>query len=251
MTGRRGPLPRISWHRGGGELAPLASLQAFVEAARRGAELVEVDLRRSADGALVCAHDPVVDGLGAVDRLDWGSEGERAEAEHLAFSFTSFLDALDREDPARACEVHLDVKVPGVEAEAVEAVLKRSRPLLVTSGEESVVASVRRSHPSVAAYLTVGLDGRHLSALDHLRLRVGEVVPFDRVARCGATGIAAHYLLATPLVRRHCTRRGLDLLVWTVDDPRRLARWLARRDVDVVTTNRPLAALAIRAEVAR
>jgi glycerophosphoryl diester phosphodiesterase len=54
-------------------------------------------------------------------------------------------------------------------------------------------------------------------------------------------------MLATPFLRRWCHRRGLQVVVWTIDEEKALRRWL-RRDVDVVTTNRPLAALRIRSE---
>jgi glycerophosphoryl diester phosphodiesterase len=192
------PPPRISWHRGGAELAPYATLGAFSSAAAHGAELIEVDVRRSADGVMVCAHDPVVRGLGRLDRLSWAELSEQRPGVAQVVSFTELLDALDTADPGRRSQVHLDLKEAGFEAEAVAAVL----------------------------------------------------VPFSDLEECGATGVAAHFLLATPLLRRWCTRRGMQLLVWTVDGDAALARWLARADVDVVTTNRPLAALSIRERLA-
>ena len=60
-------------HRGGGMLAPEATLAAFEAAARAGADVLEMDVRLSADGALVVIHDRTVDrttdGSGAVGEL--------------------------------------------------------------------------------------------------------------------------------------------------------------------------------------
>lgn len=44
-------------HRGGALLGPENTAEAFAAAIRAGAEIVETDLRFSADGALVCLHD--------------------------------------------------------------------------------------------------------------------------------------------------------------------------------------------------
>ncbi|HET9092839.1 MAG TPA: glycerophosphodiester phosphodiesterase [Acidimicrobiales bacterium] len=238
--------PEISWHRGGAELAPAASLGAFAQAARRGAEFVEVDLRRTGDGALVCVHDADLPGLGAVSELSWSSPAVRRAAAGRVFELGQFLDVLDEEDPGRRSGIHLDLKEVGFEREAVDAVLGRARRLFVTSSEEASVSAVRAARPEVAALLTLGRDGRGLRPAELARLRAGELVPFSRVERSGATGVAVHYLLATPALRAVCRLRGLTVVVWTVDGDRQLARWLGRRYVDVVVTDRPLAATALR-----
>jgi glycerophosphoryl diester phosphodiesterase len=46
-------------HRGASAIAPENSLEAFEKAIELGADLVEFDVRRSADGVLVISHDPL------------------------------------------------------------------------------------------------------------------------------------------------------------------------------------------------
>jgi glycerophosphoryl diester phosphodiesterase len=46
------------------------TLEAFAEAKRLGADGVELDVRLTADGALIVHHDPIVEGLGPVARLN-------------------------------------------------------------------------------------------------------------------------------------------------------------------------------------
>lgn len=52
-----GPLPLAIAHRGGALLGPENTAEAFEQARAVGAEMVETDVRLSADGALVCLHD--------------------------------------------------------------------------------------------------------------------------------------------------------------------------------------------------
>ena len=56
-------------HRGASARHRENTLEAFLEAHSLGADGVELDVRVSADGALVVHHDPEIAGLGAVARL--------------------------------------------------------------------------------------------------------------------------------------------------------------------------------------
>jgi glycerophosphoryl diester phosphodiesterase len=111
--------------------------------------------------------------------------------------------------------------------------------------DESVVAA-RVVAPDVPVFLSLGRSGTGLGLAGRIRLRASEIWPYARLRRCGATGIAAMYLLANPVLRRWCRKRGLTVLVWTIDGTAALQRWLGRPDVDIVTTNRPAAAMRLR-----
>ncbi len=65
-TGRK---PFAIAHRGGALLAPENTAEAFRAAAAIGADIVETDLRVSADGALVCLHDADLARLAGDPRL--------------------------------------------------------------------------------------------------------------------------------------------------------------------------------------
>ena len=60
-------------HRGGAGLRPENTLAAFAHAAQLGADVLEMDLRLTADGTIVVLHDPTVDrttdGTGRVDAM--------------------------------------------------------------------------------------------------------------------------------------------------------------------------------------
>ena len=52
------PPTAVIAHRGASRAAPENTVEAFLTAARMGADAVELDVRRTADGVLVVHHDP-------------------------------------------------------------------------------------------------------------------------------------------------------------------------------------------------
>src|ERR1041384_3084618 len=61
-------------HRGANKFAPENTLAAFRKAIEMGCDYVELDVRRTRDGALILMHDRTVDrttdGKGAVDQMN-------------------------------------------------------------------------------------------------------------------------------------------------------------------------------------
>lgn len=230
----------MSWHRGGAELAQSASAAAFAAAADHHASWIEVDVRRSADGVLVCVHDETLGTLGRVDQLVVA----RLETSNRPLSFEAFLDLLDEHDPDRHCGIHLDLKAEGYETSAADLVTSRGRRQFATSTSRTSISRLRRERPDVEALLTIGTSRQNKGPLAIAVLRLREMFPMFDVRRTKANGIAVYHRLATPFVRKWCRRRGLRIVVWTVDNDKWLAIWM-QRDVDVVTTNRLLLALSL------
>jgi glycerophosphoryl diester phosphodiesterase len=71
-----GPRTLVIAHRGGAGLWPENTLHAFARAAESGADMIELDVRSTADGALVVFHDATVErttgGAGAVGEMSLG-----------------------------------------------------------------------------------------------------------------------------------------------------------------------------------
>lgn len=91
-----GALPKLVGHRGALAVAPENTMASFERAWRDGADLVEMDVRRSADGHVVIMHDALVDrttdgtgfvagmSLAEIKELDAGSWfGERFAGEQV------------------------------------------------------------------------------------------------------------------------------------------------------------------------
>jgi glycerophosphoryl diester phosphodiesterase len=241
--------PTISWHRGGSELAASATLAAFASAAERAAEWIEVDVRRTADGRLVCVHDSRLPAIGAIADLNYDSLGvaQRGTVPTLQELLAVLDEAEARSGAGDRSGLHLDLKGTGHESEAIEVIRESGRRFLVTTLHDESVMAARAAAPDVPVLLSLGRTGAGLELGARVRMHLSELWPYGRLRRCGATGVAAMYLLANPMLRRWCRKRDMTVLVWTVDGSAALRRWLIRRDVDIVTTNRPVAALRLRA----
>lgn len=118
----------IMLHRGATKHAPENTLEACKAAMDRGADGVEIDIRKSADGVLYLFHDDTVDRMLAGD----GNVKARTYAQLVALPFRNphgladentrvptfvSLLALARQ---RAMLLHLDIKDPGCEDRIIE-----------------------------------------------------------------------------------------------------------------------------------
>ncbi len=122
VAARRRGTPVIV-HRGANEIAPENTLEAYAAAMDCGADGIEIDIRRSADGVLYLFHDDTLDrmtdGTGKVKGLTYyellghrfrrifGPAGEDTRIPTLAAVLVLAQQ--------RAALLHLDVKEPGLE----------------------------------------------------------------------------------------------------------------------------------------
>ena len=222
--------PVVMGHRGAPRRAPENTPVSFHAAWQDGASWVELDVRLSADGVLLCHHDPV-DGQGR-PLIEQDSSDLAA---HGVWTFEAVLAALPD-----GLGVDVEVKnVPGEpdfdETHRVAAELARvlddapRRPWLMTSFHPgSVERFLADSDEHPAGLLLV--PGSALATCVAAALGVGASVAcvHDRTPDLAADGIAAAH------------DAGIALLVWTVDDPER-ARELAEAGVDAICTNDPAA----------
>jgi glycerophosphoryl diester phosphodiesterase len=187
-------------HRGAWDPAPQNSLEAFERAIAIGADMIELDVRRTRDGVLIVQHDPVED-----------EPTGPTLAEALGLT-------------SNRIRVDVEVKEPGY-ADQVVAMLDPAQHLL-TSFHDEVVADAKRRAPA---------------------LRTGLLVPGradTTLARARAAG--ADYLV----LQQSLPDAPLPILVWTVNDPPAIGRYLADPAVAGIITDRPEFVLSARTESA-
>jgi glycerophosphoryl diester phosphodiesterase len=234
-------------HRGASADAPENTLAAVELALAQGADRVEVDVQRTADGALVMVHDADLrrttdvpaaragDPVGAftlaeLRALDAGSWFAPRFAGEPVPTLGDLLDAVR----GRA-GVHLELKdphrYPGIERQVVAA-LGRDDDVLVQSFDH---ASVRRVH-ALAADVPLGLLTERPLDAGELRAAAGfaaQVNPDVAVLDAGLVE-AAH-------------AHGLAVATWTVDGAEALRRTVAL-GVDAIITDTPGALRAVLRE---
>ncbi len=244
MTSTTGPgeasgPPLVLGHRGASADAPENTFGAFRLALEQGADGVELDVWRCGTGEVVVAHDEdlrrvagsplrIPDApLAALRALDVGAwKGERWRGERVPL-LSEVLTAL----PRAFVNVELksrggrDLALARAAAEAVRRAGAADR-VVVSSFDWRLVAAFRLAAPEVPTGLLV--DGQRAwrlrTALGIRALRPAAIHP-DRA-------------LATDARVRAWRARGLEVNVWTVDEPAEALR-LARAGAAALITNVP------------
>ena len=123
----------------------------------------------------------------------------------------------------------------------VERVVGADR-LFVTTLEDVSVRALKRARPDLRVGLSLGAERPG----DTWLRRGLEIVPWRRVARCGADLLSVQHRLASHGLFLQARALGFPVLVWTVDDPARMERLLRWRGLTGLISNRPDLALAAR-----
>jgi glycerophosphoryl diester phosphodiesterase len=228
----------ISAHRGGSEVAPPATLAAYLDAVAAGAEYVEFDVQRTRDRELVVYHDKQAEMRGV-----FADRHSRAELGADVLGVAELLTAI-----AGRAKAHIDVKAPGYEADLVTLALSTvGVGNFVVTGGDAVVATVKTDFPDVRTALSLGRGRHEIPRFRGVPTRWSELRPLRRVRACGADAVAVHYRLANLGVIGVCARNGIGVMVWTVNEPAMIRKCLADDRIDVLITDRPRFALRARA----
>jgi glycerophosphoryl diester phosphodiesterase len=201
-------------HRGASAYLPENSADAFVSAVAMGADAIETDVRRTPQGRLVLAHDPLP-AQPSPDLVELGDLVEMA---------------------AGRIRLDVELKEAGYEQEVLEVLTPQPEGLLVTSFLPEVVTAIRALDPTVRTGLILG-------PWDESPDR------FARADDCGAEVLVPHADLLDDGLRDEAVRRRQPLVVWTVNDRDALARLIADPAVGCVITDVPDVALALRGGV--
>ena len=239
-----GAMTSIWAHRGASQRAPENTLPAFEIAVELGADGVELDVQRTADGELVVIHDETVDrttnGTGAVARLT--SDEIRAldaSAGLPGFGGTRVPTLRQVMELLRGTGLQVNVELktsieryPGIEREALALVDELGM-------REQVVWSSFR-HASVTELVGDVAAGQLALLMSDVLVR-----PWSYAAELGVGALhPGLHLLQEPGWVTHAHEAGLQVRTWTVDDPEHL-QMAARAGVDAVITNVPDVARAL------
>lgn len=244
-------------HRGGGLLAPEATLAAFAAAARAGADVLEMDVRLSADGALVVIHDRTVDrttdGSGAVaeyrlEELRSLNAGHHFRTPDNRFPYRKERLAVPTFEEVQAAHPDLPLVVEMKTAETAEPLCRairdagrEHRTLVAAFGRESL-ARFRTACPTVAT------GGSFGEVVGFLAMSLGRIAglydpSFDALLVSETSGPLR---VVTPGLLRSARQAGLPVLVWTVNQAPDMERLLAL-GVDGILTDDPATLSAVLA----
>jgi glycerophosphoryl diester phosphodiesterase len=221
-------VPIVLAHQGASRAAAGNTLDAFRLAAGLGADGVELDVRRTSDGALVVHHDAAIGGTDVV-----GLTAAQLLAAHP--EMPTLDEALDAVEGLVNIEIkNLPTEVDYDPQERVAQAVAR------TVSDRGLTERV-----VVSSFTVEPLDA--VRAVDaHIRtgwLTLPSFAARDAVPLAQARGYDALHpertaVLRDPGVVHLAHDVGLAINVWTVDDPDEIAT-LARAGVDAIITNVP------------
>jgi len=224
-------MPVVIAHRGASKAFPENTLAAFRGALAMGADMVELDVRRTADGRLAIHHDARLPDGRAICELAWSD---------LPADVPDLDEAIDACGPmAVNVEVKSSARDPDfdpertVAGEVANLVGRRDLydRILVSSFDVGSIARIREVDPRVAtAWLTMLVPDAAAVVASLVEAGHRALHPYD------ATVDRA--LVDT------CHAAGIEVNVWTVDDPERMLA-LAEMGVDGICTNEPDVALRV------
>lgn len=236
--------PRVLAHRGLALEAPENTLLAFAKALAVGVNHLETDVHESSDGVAIISHDETLERVAhrkvSVNQLT-AAELRRVDLGH-GQNFVSLEEALDAFPDAR---FNIDVKSPGVVQPTIRAIraAKAVDRVLVSSFSGSRQRATVKELPGVATSVSMGGMSRVLAA-SKLGLS-GRVT--SMLAGFDAVQIPERWkgiqVLTSRLIR-HAHDAGVEVHVWTVNDPYDMKR-LLDLGVDGIVTDRADLAIGI------
>ncbi len=210
-------------------------MAAFELARAEGADMIEFDVRPTADGALAVFHDETTERWNGrpepIARLSW------AELSRLRIGGEPVptLDEVCRWARAVNMRLNVELKARGIE-ESVAAILRRYEmvdQVIVSSFYLGALLTLRTVAPELRRGVLMGIR----SSRPNVRIR--EAWPFQWLRRIEA--VAWHPAWQLPFLDRtlpRVRRRGYQVNVWTVDDPAVIRRLIAL-GVDGIISNYP------------
>jgi glycerophosphoryl diester phosphodiesterase len=247
-----GPTPRAIAHRGGRGLWPENTLHAFRAAAALGVDVLEMDLRQTADGEIVVLHDDAVDrttdgtgpvaslGLAALQRLDagyrWTADGGLTHPYRVQGISVPTLRQVFAALPQT--RMNLEIKGRGPAMVAPLCALIREHAMLdrvaVVAVDQDAIDAFRLACPQVATGATRNEVVRF--ALHSAAFLGDRYAPRAQVLqvpeRFGWIPVLTQNFV------RDARRLNLKIEVWTVNAPDDMKRLLAL-PVDGIMTDYP------------
>ncbi|MGO1384271.1 MAG: glycerophosphodiester phosphodiesterase [Arachnia sp.] len=231
-------MTQIWAHRGASAYAPENTLPAFAMALEQGADGIELDVQRTADGALVVIHDETIDrtsnGFGRVGdlvledvrRMDFSN----GFIGHRNVRIPTLKEVLDLVGPSNAT-VNVELKnsvvpYPGMELEAAA--------LVAESGMNDRVVFSSFNHSSLA-----NLRGVVAPSQIGLLYSDGLYNPWQYAHWMGAGALHPNWAsMWQPDYVWLAHEAGITVNAWTLDDEKDVAR-AVEMGIDALVTNFP------------
>lgn len=234
-------------HRGCRDFDQNNTAEAFEKAIADGAEMVEMDIRRTSDGVLVVWHDRTV----GVQRIRGNNYQELMELANQEGKVLPTLEDILRRLEGRV-QLMVELKEAGYEEQVVSMLLKYFSPseMVITSFLDQAILAVKEGFPTVKTGLILGVgpgNGEfNWRGLGRFTQRISEFFPWVRMKACRADFLVVSKNILFLGLDKAAFKKQVPIFVWTVDQSATIRRLMKSRLFNGIITNRPGLAVEIR-----
>jgi glycerophosphoryl diester phosphodiesterase len=237
------PQPRLRrvGHKGADKIRPGNTLASFAAAVEAGVDTIELDVLWRRDGK---PSLPAAERTALVVAHDW-HDAERRTPLTLAATLDAFT-----QPPLDGVEIDLDLKLPGREAEIVDALRERDlvARAMTSTMELSSLARLRELEPGLRrgwTYPKVTKDWNSkpwarplvLGAMIAMRRRLPRLAA-EALPELGVEAMWVYHPLITARLAAVTREAGIELIAWTVDEATAMRR-LVKLGVNGICSNDP------------
>lgn len=226
-------------HRGASAFARENTIASFQKAIELGADMIEFDVRKTEDHALIAHHDAFMEGKPI---KDLAYEEIREMARDQGFSLATLEEVLQCTQGKIKLDVEL--KEEGYEKEVVDLFSRyfEKDQFVVTSFHDSCIKRVKENDPEIKTGLILGI----WKPSNLIFTRLSEFFPIRRCKKAKADFLVPNWELLKFGFLERMTRGNIPVFVWTVDDEEMIRKLLHDERVDGIITDRPDLAISLR-----
>jgi len=237
----------IVGHRGCRMADQSNTIEAFERGMAAGAEMLEMDVRKTRDDVLVVFHDPDIKGVRIRGNLYEDMAGIANQEGKVLPTLEEVLTRL-----AGKSQLMVELKEAGYEELVMTMLLKHLliNEFVVTSFMDEVLMKIKKGFPTVKTGLILGVGPKNAEFTRHglagVAQRISEYFPWQRLKSCGADFMCINYKRLALGILRTAHKRGVQVMVWTVNDPGLIKKLMLTHKVNCLITDRPDLAVEIR-----
>ncbi len=237
----------VTGHRGAAGLAPENTLAAISAGLKQGVQRIEIDVRQTKDGQVICIHDASIDrttdGKGLVKDMTFNEITKYSAGVKFSKAFKDekiplLEQALQLIDSNATLLIEIkdgNEIYPGIEQKVVDLVnkYKDKSPAIIHSFNDSVLFRIHKMDSSIILHKLLIADFPFLQLLTDGSLKITNLEYYSFV-----TEFSIYYQFATKRFINHVHKLNKKVNVWTVNDKATMGR-LINMGVDGVITNFP------------
>ena len=229
-------------HRGASAYENENTVASYKKAIALGADMIEIDVRRTMDHIFIAYHDDHIEGK-RIRKLTY--EEIRKISRKQGFDVPTIEEILKYTSGKIRLDVEL--KEEGYEKEIMELVLKffKEDEFVITSFNDSSLRVVKDNYPNIKTGLLLG----KYKLKNIILTKYSELFPFKRCIKSKADFLMPHWSLLIFGFLKKAEKNNIPVFVWTVNNEKLIWKLLNKKRINAIITKKPDLAVMLRERI--